>query len=229
MSTWKVSTSRSSVTLHRTRIKICGITTPEDASAAVTAGADAIGVVFAESSRQVNLARAREVFSVVPQGTMRVGVFVDADRSCIEEAVAACGLHEVQMHGDEAPWECAWSPVPVVKAFRVDADFDPWVIEAYRNSIAAALLDTYVSGERGGTGCTFSWDRVETLPRGIPLFVAGGLDAMNVARAIELFRPAGVDVSSGVEEWPGNKDRHRMFAFVEAVRTADRTLGREGT
>jgi phosphoribosylanthranilate isomerase len=214
--------------MSETRVKICGITTPEDASAAVAAGADAIGVVFA-GPRQVDRARARGVFSVVPPTTIRVGVFVDADRSYIEEVVAACGLHEVQLHGSESPQECEQSPVPAVKAFRVGADFDPKVMDPYQGRIAGALLDTYVAGESGGTGRTFPWGSVDTLPDDIPVFVAGGLDATNVAHVIELFRPAGVDVSSGVEEWPGHKDRHRMFAFVEAVRAADRAFGREGT
>ena len=209
--------------MTHTRVKICGITSPEDASAAVGAGADAIGVVFAASPRQVDLARAREVLSVVPEGVTRVGVFVDADQSEVEEAVSACGLDEVQYHGDESPEACAAASAPVVKAFRVASGFDPSVIEPYRDRIAAALLDTYVPREHGGTGRAFQWESVGDLPEWAAIIVAGGLSPANVASAIEAFHPFGVDVSSGVEEWPGNKDRNRMRAFVDAVREADRS------
>lgn len=209
-----------------TRVKICGITCPEDATAAVLAGADAVGVVFAESPRQVDLARAREVFHAVPAHITRVGVFVDADRGFVLEAIAACGLGEVQFHGDEPPEACAAAPVSVVKAFPVVSEFDAATCEAYRGVLAGGLLDAFVDGTRGGTGRTFAWDAVGNLPEWMPLIVAGGLNPLNVAAAIEHFEPAGVDVSSSVEEFPGRKDRHRMAAFVQAVREADERLGR---
>ena len=211
--------------MPKTRVKICGITSPEDASAAIAAGADAVGVVFADSPRQVDLARAREVLAVVPDGVVKCGVFVDAGPATVEAAVAACGLDEVQYHGDESPEACAAAPAPVVKAFRVGGGYDPGAIDAYEGSIAAVLLDAYDPHERGGTGRSFAWEASGELPPWAPVIVAGGLTAANVGDAIEHFRPFGVDVSSGVEEWPGNKDRNRMAAFVDAVRRADRACG----
>ncbi|GAB4275935.1 MAG: phosphoribosylanthranilate isomerase [Coriobacteriia bacterium] len=211
-----------------TLVKICGITNPEDAAAAVLAGAAAVGVVFADSPRQVDLARAREVLSVVPTTVTRVGVFVDAPLEFVDEAVERCGLGAVQFHGSESPEMCAASPAPVIKAFSVGGAFDPGALEEYQGTIDAGLLDAYVSGVAGGTGRTFAWDAVDDLPDWMPLVVAGGLTPTNVGAAIEYFRPAGVDVSSGVEEWPGHKDRNRIRAFIEAVREADRRLEGKG-
>lgn len=207
--------------MSKTRVKICGVTSPEDAQAAADAGACAVGVVFADSPRQVGLARAREIFAAVPEGVTRVGVFVDAPGDFVEEAIAVCGLDEAQFHGDETPADCEDCSVPVVKAFRVADSLGPALIEPYRGKIAAVLLDTYVPGERGGTGKRFAWEAVEELPSWALVIIAGGLTPANVGGAVERFRPFGVDVSSGVEEWPGNKDRWRMRAFVEAVREAD--------
>jgi phosphoribosylanthranilate isomerase len=157
----------------------------------------------------------------VPAGVGRCGVFVDADPGLVAEAVDACGLTEVQFHGAETPERCADAPAPVVKAFRVGEEFDPREVEPYRGTILAGLLDAHVEGEHGGTGRRFAWEVAEGLPEWMPVIVAGGLDAANVTLALERFRPFGVDVSSGVEEWPGNKDRHRMNAFVYAVRAVE--------
>ena len=173
------------------------------------------------SPRQVDLARAREVLSVVPPDVVRVGVFVDAPDSEIESAVSECGLDEVQLHGDEPPKRCAATGVRTVKAFRVSDGFDRADLEPYRDVVDAVLLDGFDPHERGGTGQTFEWGAVGPAPDWAELIVAGGLTPANVGRAIGLLRPFGVDVSSGVEEWPGNKDKNRMRAFIAAVREAD--------
>lgn len=206
----------------RTRVKICGITSESDAALAVAAGADALGVVLAESPRRLTLEQAARVLATVPPLVARVGVFIDAEPAFIVEAVRVLHLTAVQLHGDETPEVCACSPVPVVKAFRVGGPTDVEAIEAYRGSIGAALLDAWVSHARGGTGVAFDWLAVrDSLPSWLPVVVAGGLRADNVGTAIRALRPFAVDVSSGVEAAPGAKDARKVKEFIAAVRAAD--------
>lgn len=211
--------------MHRTRIKICGLTRPEDAMVAVAAGADALGVVLAPSRRQVTLDQAAAVFVGVPPLVARVGVFVDARADFVREAVARLGLTAVQFHGDETPEICAAAPVPVIKALRVGPVFDPAEADHYRGTVAALLLDTLVAGEQGGTGQTFAWHQVAgRLPAWAPVLLAGGLVPDNVAEAIEVLRPFAVDVSSGVEQTPGVKDHQLVERFMSAVCSADQSV-----
>lgn len=210
------------VAIKRTRIKICGITTATDAAMAVEAGADALGVVLAPSVREVTLEDAEKALAGVPPLVARVGVFVDADPGFVADAVARLGLNAVQFHGDETPDQCAASPVPVIKAFKVGTDFASSMTEPFRGAVAALLLDTYDPQRSGGTGKAFDWHtHAAALPGWAPLVVAGGLTPMNVTQAIRLFRPFAVDVSSGVEERVRHKDRMKLNALVAAVRAAD--------
>jgi len=213
--------------MERTRIKICGLTRRQDAEAAVAAGADAIGVVLAPSKRRVSLDQAAAVLDGIPPLVARIGVFVDARADDVWEAAARLGLAAAQFHGDEAPETCAAAPVPVIKAFRVGPEFDPAVVDPYRESVAAVLLDTFVAGGTpGGTGESFDWhDIADRVPRGFSVMLAGGLTPANVGEAIGVLRPYAVDVSSGVEEAPGIKDVAAMHVFAAAVRAADE--GRE--
>jgi phosphoribosylanthranilate isomerase len=207
--------------VHRTRIKICGITNAADAALAVAAGADALGVVFAQSPRQVTVAQAAAALAAVPPPVGRVGVFVDPTAEEVGEAVAACGLTAVQLSGHEPPELCDAIGVPVLKAIHVGTDFDSEGMEPYREHTAALLLDTYIAGKVGGTSQTFDWQRVGVLPGWVPSFVAGGLHPENVAACIGALHPYGVDVSSGVEASPGVKDPDKIAAFCAAVREAD--------
>lgn len=207
---------------NRTRIKICGITNASDAAAAVAAGADAIGVIFAPSPRQVTIAQAAAALAVVPPPVGRVGVFVDASAEEISEAVSACGLTAVQFSGDESPERCDEVAVPVIKAIRVGTDFGDATAEPYRDHAAALLLDTLVTGKAGGTSQTFDWQAVGGVSGRVPVFVAGGLNAENVGECITTLRPFAVDVSSGVEASAGIKDHDRIAAFCAAVCQADR-------
>jgi len=141
----------------RTRIKICGLTRPQDAAAAVSSGADAVGVILAPSKRRVTLEQAVVVFAEVPRSVARVGVFADAQADDVWEAVARLGLAAVQFHGDESPETCESAPAPVIKALRVGPGFDGADVDRYRGAVAALLLDTYVAGEQGGTGMAFDW------------------------------------------------------------------------
>jgi phosphoribosylanthranilate isomerase len=208
--------------MHRTRIKICGLTRAEDATAAVEAGADALGVVLAPSKRQVSLEQAAAVLTGVPPLVSRVGVFVDAHADEVREAVSLLGLTAVQFHGDESPEACEAAPVPVIKALRVGPGFDPSSAEAYRGAVSALLLDTLAAGERGGTGVAFDWyDVAGGLPTWAPVILAGGLAPGNVAEAVRVLRPFAVDVSSGVERQPGIKHHRLIGSFIAAVRAAD--------
>lgn len=205
----------------RTRVKICGITSASDAEVAVASGADALGVVLAESPRRVSLEGAERVLANVPPGVSRVGVFVDAPADLVGEAVVRLRLSAVQFSGTETPEACANAPVPLLKAIHVGAGFSWDEVEPYRGRAAAILLDTASGAVRGGTGRTFEWSSVTPLPDGLTVFLAGGLDPGNVGDAVRAVRPFAVDVSSGVEMSPGRKDADKVRAFLAAVRAAD--------
>lgn len=214
-----------------TRIKVCGLTRASDASAAVAAGTDALGVVLAPSPRQVTIDEAETVFADVPSVVVRVGVFVDPDPAFVAEAVDRLGLGAVQLSGSEPPEFCAdlagqlstrdAGPVGLIKAFRVGPNFTVSVIAPYLPYVSAILLDACVAGLPGGTGRTFDWQLARGVPTDVPLIVAGGLAPENVAGAVRALHPFAVDVSSGVESAPGLKDHRKIQSFVAAVRAAD--------
>jgi phosphoribosylanthranilate isomerase len=207
-----------------TLIKICGVCRAQDAAVAVAAGADAVGVVLAPGRRRLSLDEAEDALAAVPARVARVGVFVDADPAFVAEATRRLRLDYAQFHGSETPDACADAPVPVIKAFKVGPEFDAAQIESYEGVIAFALLDTQVDGEHGGAGVVFDWDRVPPLPEDVPVLVAGGLHPGNVAQAIRTLRPAGVDVSSGVEARLREKDPERVREFCAAVRATDQEV-----
>ena len=207
--------------MPRTRIKVCGITRTADASAAVAAGADALGVVLAPSPRQVTLEQGEAVLAGVSPLVTRVGVFVDAKPAFVAEAVARLGLGAVQFHGSETPEACAAAAAPVIKAFRVGPGFAAAEVERYAGTVAAVLLDAFEPGVAGGTGRTFDWEAARLVPDWAPLILAGGLTAENVGAAVAALHPFAVDVSSGVEVSPGIKDHDRIRLFVAAVHAAD--------
>jgi phosphoribosylanthranilate isomerase len=208
----------------RTRIKVCGLTSAADAAEAVRAGADAVGVILSESPRQVTLEQAETIFRSLPPYIGKVGVFVDAPLDLVERVVEVAGLTTVQYHGSETPEDCAAAPVQVVKSFKVGTEFDSRVMEPFRGTVAAVLLDTYHPQLDGGTGTAFDWQSITGLPEWAPFVLAGGLNPANVGEGIRELRPYAVDVSSGVEERPGAKDRQRLHAFVASVRMADQEL-----
>jgi phosphoribosylanthranilate isomerase len=213
-----------------TRIKICGIRDKTHALAAVEAGADFIGLVFAPSQRQVSPAKACEIASAVKKSsntTKVVGVFVNAPSSQVNELADFCALDWVQLSGDES-WEYCHEVVrPVIKAIRIDQQSpeDLSVELSARSKLLPAqgfitLLDSRVEGKYGGTGESFNWNLAQEVAKRFPVIIAGGLDPENVARLIERVAPWGVDVSSGVETG-GVKDTSKIKAFIEAVRKID--------
>jgi len=205
--------------MRRVRVKVCGVTSPEVARAAVAAGADAVGLIFAESRRRVSVADAARIVAGLPPFVAAVGVFVNAPVDEVVSLAHGLSLETVQLHGEEPPdllEVLRAQGLRVIKALRVGADFDPADLDRYREA-AAVLLDSKVDGLAGGTGRAFDWERARGLGDGRPLILSGGLTAENVAAALEIVRPYGVDVSSGVET-AGQKDPDKIIRFIEQVR-----------
>jgi phosphoribosylanthranilate isomerase len=205
----------------KTQVKICGITNLADAQAAVEAGADALGFIFYNNSpRHMTISAAAEIFKMSKLRIMRVGVFVNASKDFVLQAVTECGLSLLQFHGDEPPGFCTQFDVMSMKAFRIrDAQS---LKELPKYSTDAWLLDACSAENLGGTGGKFNWDlAVEAQKLGRPVFLAGGLTPENVADAVRLVKPFGVDVSSGVESSPGKKDHAKVQAFIRAVRSVE--------
>lgn len=206
---------------RRTRIKICGITNVDDALAAAAAGADAIGLVFYESSsRAVTVASARAICAALPPFVTSVGLFVDAESALISDVLRTVPLDLLQFHGAEAPAFCAQFGRPYIKALRMRDDIELHE-EVQRFSGAQGwLLDTYRAGVAGGTGEVFDWQRIPVELRA-RVIMAGGLNPDNVGDAVSRIRPYAVDVSGGIEAAPGRKDAFKIEQFVAAVYRAD--------
>ena len=201
----------------RTRVKICGITRQQDALDAVRLGADAIGLVFyPPSPRSVTLAQAEAITRHLPPFVTVVGLFVDAERGRIAEAIEAARIGLLQFHGAEAPDDCAGHGRPWIKAIRMRGGVDLERAAADYAEAAALLLDAYRPGVPGGTGEVFDWDRVPT-SLADRIVLAGGLSPTNVAQAVRTVRPYAVDVSGGVESEPGRKDAAKIAAFIRGV------------
>lgn len=201
-------------------VKICGITNLEDARAAVSAGADALGFNFySRSSRFINASAARRIIEELPIGVLSVGVFVnesgpeEVERIALEARVGA-----VQLHGDESPAYCrALGNRYVIKALRVGEAFEPESVLEYEAD--AILLDAFDRGMRGGTGRVFDWRVAKRTREFVPkLFLAGGLTIENVTEATTVVRPYAVDACSSLECAPGRKDALRVRAFIEAAK-----------
>jgi len=206
--------------MQRTRIKICGLTRPQDVCDAVNAGADAIGFVFyPPSPRAVNIEQARELVALLPPFVTAVGLFVNESETRVREVLDAVPLGLLQFHGDETVAYCAGFGRAWMKAARVRAGFDLVDYAARFPGSSGLLVDAWVDGYGGG-GEVFDWN---LLPQEFkaPLVLAGGLTPANVAEAVRRVRPWAVDVSSGVEAAKGIKDRALMEAFVAGVREAD--------
>lgn len=213
--------------MNAPRVKICGITRPEDARLAAEAGADAIGLVFYPNSpRHVSPRQAAAVLAALPPFVTSVGLFVDAPPAFIHELLQTVPLDMLQFHGHETPAYAAAFKRPWIKALRMRDGADP-AAEARRYGAAGArglLVDSYVPGVPGGTGERFNWERLPA-DLELPLVLAGGLDAGNVTEAVRRVRPWAVDVSGGVEvlgvdgrRRGGVKDAAAMRAFIRAAR-----------
>lgn len=206
---------------HRTRIKICGITRKEDATAACVAGADALGFVFyAPSPRNIAPAVAKCIVRSLPPFATTVGLFVDPQPGFVQSILDEVPIDLLQFHGDETPEACERYGRPYIKAVRMRPGVDLLEYARRYERSRGLLLDAYVSGTQGGTGTRFDWKLIPTnMPA--PIVLSGGLDPENVGDAVVQVRPVAVDVSSGVEAAKGIKDPERIVRFIAGVRNAD--------
>jgi phosphoribosylanthranilate isomerase len=206
-------------------VKICGITSVMDAEAAVAAGADAIGLVFyPRSPRAVSVEQASAIAATIPPFVTTVALFVDAGREAVNRVLASVPVGLLQFHGSEDPAYCAGFQRPWIKSVAMRAGVDLAGAARHYSAARGLLLDAWEEGIPGGTGKTFDWDQARSLPGHMPLVLAGGLNPDNVGAAIARVRPLAVDVSSGVEQAPGRKDKSRIAQFMAAVRDAERGL-----
>jgi len=221
--------------MARTRIKICGICRPQDALAAASAGADAIGMVFhPDSPRCIGIDDARQILAVLPPFVAAIGLFVDADAHAVARVTEQLPLTAIQLHGTEAPMFVAQlKPTPVIKALRLVGDAQQtlaqWraaVADLHLSNLWAILLET-PGDVPGGSGVPNDWNALHHLQQsghfdGLPPFIAaGGLTAQNVGEVVRLLRPFAVDVSSGVEAARREKSPQKIQDFIRAVRAAD--------
>ena len=215
------------------RIKVCGITTPENGVAVAQAGADAVGLNFyPKSPRSITRGRAAEIIEALPAEIVKVGLFVNAAADEVVDAFDELGLDLIQLHGDELPrFVAGLGGRPVMRAFRLGSGgLAP--IEGYLSECGDlgclprfVLIDAYQKGSYGGTGQVADWSIARAYPSGEsfmhpPLILAGGLTWENVGDAIRAVEPMGVDTASGVETSPGVKDRELVLRFVRAAAEA---------
>jgi phosphoribosylanthranilate isomerase len=206
-------------------IKICGVTRPQDAEMAVKVGAGAIGINFWRGSKRfVEDTQAREILAAVPPSVLRVGVFVNAHPLVVTETVSELKLDRVQLHGDEKVG--SWTELPGEKIIRAIRVYDESSLkEALSWEPSLFIYDAYTESF-GGAGVPAPWNLIATGARH-PFLLAGGLNAGNVAQAIRITRPDGVDVATGVESKTGIKDREKMKNFIKAARAAATEIGRQ--
>ncbi len=199
------------------KIKICGFTNAENAQQAALTGIDAIGLNFyAKSPRHVNIDSAREIVAALPPFVNKVGLFVNANPSLIDEVLCEVALDTLQFHGDESPSDCAQYEMPFIKAIRVSPEVDLIKTANEYSQAGALLLDTYQSDFYGGSGKSFDWSLAK-IEVDLPIILAGGLTPDNVSAAIDIAQPYAVDVSSGVESAKGLKDIDKIRAFISSV------------
>jgi len=190
-------------------VKICGITSFNDAIMAANYGASALGFIFYEKSpRYIDPEIIKTWISNVPSSVKKVGVFVNKDVDKVNEIAEGLDLGMVQLHGDESPEYCNQMIRPVIKVFRVNNKFDSIILNNYQ--VATFLFDTYNKKNHGGTGESFDWQSILQLNTEIPVILSGGLNADNVLEGIEVVKPSAVDVNSGVEVAPGKKDEKKI-------------------
>lgn len=199
-----------------TAVKFCGMTRAEDVALACALGVNALGFVFyPPSARAVSVEQAASLCQAVPAFVTRVGLFVDADPTVVQDAFHRAQLNLIQYHGDETPEYCERLGLPYIRAIRMHPDVDVLAEMARHPKASGFLLDAYQPGVPGGTGARFDWQRIPAVPR--PLILAGGLTPENAKDAIDTVGPWALDVSGGIESAPGQKDPDKMTRFMAAV------------
>jgi phosphoribosylanthranilate isomerase len=203
------------------RVKICGITNSDDAAAAVDAGADALGFVFhRKSPRYVEPQVVKSIVASLPPFILPVGVFVNEESKIVRDLMDSCGLALAQLHGNESAGYCETLGRPVIKAIGLKDRASLLALAEYkgRAQVRGFLLDAFAPDAYGGTGHTTDWTIAAEVAKSVTVILAGGLTPENVATAVRTVKPYAVDVSSGVEAGPGNKDHEKMRAFVQAAK-----------
>ncbi|HET9961833.1 MAG TPA: phosphoribosylanthranilate isomerase [Nitrospiraceae bacterium] len=203
------------------KVKICGITNPDDAAAAVRAGADALGFVFHKSSpRWVEPAVVKAIVRELPPFVLPVGVFVNEDAKVVRDLMDDCGLALAQLHGDEPATYCEQLGRPIMKAIRLKDSRSFLALAEFkgRAQVRGFVIDAFATGAYGGTGRLADWSLAAEAAKAASILLAGGLTPDNVGQAVAQVRPYGVDVSSGVEAAPGRKDHDKLQAFIKAAR-----------
>lgn len=203
------------------KVKICGITSAEDATVAVEAGADALGFVFyRKSPRYIEPAMARQIIMSLPPLVLPVGVFVNEEQSVVRNLMDDCGLSLAQLHGSESAAYCQELGRPVLKALRVKDRSAFLALAEFRGraGVRGFVLDAFSDQAYGGTGQVIDWQLAAEAAKAANILLAGGLTPDNVQQAIQAVQPYGVDVSSGVEREPGKKDHEKVRAFIRAAR-----------
>ncbi len=207
---------------NRTRLKVCGITTLEDARFISGALADYIGFIFYEESpRYIDPAKAGAIINWL-EGPEKVGVFVNQPLDDVNSISRQTGVDLVQLHGNESPGYCSLVEKPVIKVFHVDDQTDPeklkQEVDSYSEVADYCLFDTKSGDQWGGTGKTFDWSKLSELTGDKPFFLSGGLSSENIGDAIKTADPFAIDLSSSLEESPGLKDFDKVEALFEVIR-----------
>jgi phosphoribosylanthranilate isomerase len=208
--------------MNHVKIKICGLTREEDIKSAVSCGADAIGLNFTTSPRRISAETAVRLSSCIPHGVLRVGLFMNQEKSEIDRVISSVALDVLQFHGDESEHDCDAYGLPWLKAVRMEDSDSVSRAERDYPSAMGLLLDSHSKGGHGGSGKVFDW--ALSTPISKPVWLAGGLNAANVGEAIRIVKPYAVDVSSGVETAPGIKDARSIRNFINAVRDVENDL-----
>ena len=201
-------------------VKICGVTTVDDALLSAGLGADAIGLNFADSPRRIDMEIARQVMDRLPPDVLAIGVFRNQSRDEVIETATSLGIEVVQLHGDETPEDCRWVAERMTGLIRAFGIADPALTGGADYGPHRLLIDS----PQPGSGQVFDWSNLDQVLGGRPFILAGGLNPDNVADAIDVARPWGVDVASGVEATPGRKDPGKVRRFIAGARQAAATI-----
>jgi phosphoribosylanthranilate isomerase len=197
-------------------VKICGITSVNDAQLAIENGASALGLIFYKPSlRNVSVEIAKEIVESVNGCVPIIGIFVDEHIQFLKSILSHVNLDILQLHGNETPQYCEQFNLPIIKVFRVRPEFDGSKLIDY--NVSAFLFDTYKKGLPGGTGDSFDWELVSKLKIETPIILSGGLTPENIMRGIEVVNPSAVDVNSGVENCPGEKDAMKLAQLFSEI------------
>jgi phosphoribosylanthranilate isomerase len=197
------------------QVKICGITNINDALLSCELGANALGFIFYEKSkRYISYVQATEIIRQLPPFVLKVGIFVNPLINEINDVAPNIGLNAVQLHGDETPSSIEQINLPVIKAFRINNEFDYRKMEDYKN--CSFLLDSYSPDNLGGTGMTFDWTTIPMKSRE-KIILAGGISSENIEYIFKHIKPPAIDLSSSLESFPGRKDPNKLKEFFNKV------------